>query len=820
MRLALTLDLACLWQTCPQTASRQIPTLRHCATAYTTGRPARGRRAAGPAPRAGSDGDSRRTPVLSVAQDLVIRVRGQVQGVGFRPFVWQLARAHGVTGQVLNDPEGVLIHAHGATQAFLDDLTAKAPPLSRIDAIETAAHCFADLPKGFLIAASEGVGARTRVTPDAATCPDCLAEIRDPADRHHGYAFANCTHCGPRLSILDRLPYDRAQTSMAAFEMCPACRAEYEDPGDRRFHAQPVACAACGPRVWLERKGETQPGDPLDAASDLLKEGHILAIKGIGGFHLACDATNPQAIATLRTRKGRPTKPLALMAPLDLLQAHATPSEAERDLLQDPAAPIVLLQKQGAPLPDLLAPGQTRLGWMLPYTPLHHLLFDRIATPLVMTSGNLSGEPQVIGNDEARDKLSRFADAILLHDRDIRRRLDDSVERITPHGPMVLRRGRGRVPGTLPLPPGFEEAPDTLATGGQMKGAICLTKTGQALLSHHLGDLDDRLCFEEFRKAVSDYAQLFDHAPSRIACDLHPEYRASIFARSLAGDRGLPLIPVQHHHAHLASCLAENLWPRDGGRVAGIVLDGLGLGTDGTIWGGELLLGDYASFERIAWLRPVALPGGDAANREPWRNALARLDASGLAPLADRLLPDRPLETLRHAMAEGINAPLSSSAGRLFDAFAAVIGFDGPQSFEGEAAMGIEALASAAPPEAAREPYGFGIPTGTGALDDTPMWEEVARDLRDGIAPEVMALRVHVGLARSFALQARRLVEDGRAEAVALSGGCFQNALLLALTFAALDGVPVLHQTGVPANDGGLALGQALVAMAAPDPDR
>jgi hydrogenase maturation protein HypF len=786
MRWAIPLDLACLRQTCPQTASRRSSDLRSDA----------------------------RTAVLSDPHDLTIRVRGQVQGVGFRPFVWQLARAHGVTGQVLNDPEGVLIHAHGASPAFLDDLREKAPPLSRIDAIETAPHAFDAPPTSFLIAASEGVGGRTRVTPDAATCPDCLAEIRDPADRRFGYAFANCTHCGPRLSILDRLPYDRAQTSMAAFAMCDACRAEYEDPGDRRFHAQPVACAACGPRVWLERDGAEQAGDALGAAALLLQEGHILAIKGIGGFHLACDAANAGAIATLRNRKGRPAKPLALMAPLDILLRHAAPTAEELDLLQGPAAPIVLLEKHGAPLPDLLAPGQATLGWMLPYTPLHHLLFDRLPTPLVMTSGNLSGEPQVIGNDEARAKLSRFADAFVMHDRDIRRRLDDSVERVTPHGPMILRRGRGRVPGTLPLPPGFEDAPDTLATGGQMKGAICLTKTGQALLSHHLGDLDDRLCFEEFRKAVADYAQLFDHAPARIACDLHPGYRASTFARTLAEETATPLTRVQHHHAHLASCLGEHLWPRDGGAVAGIILDGLGLGTDGTIWGGEVLLGDYAGFERIAWLRPVPLPGGDAANREPWRNALARLDASGRAALADRLLPGRPLATLRHAMAEGLNAPLSSSAGRLFDAFACLLGFDGAQSFEGEAAMGLEALAARAPGAEGGPPYGFGDPARGGAMDDTPLWDGAARDLADGTAPEVMAHRFHAALARSFALQARRLVEDGRAHAVALSGGCFQNARLLDLTLKALDGLPVMFHAHVPANDGGLALGQALVAMA------
>ncbi len=750
---------------------------------------------------------------MSDAKGLAIRVRGQVQGVGFRPFVWQLAQTHGVLGQVLNDPEGVLIHAHGATDAFLDDLRTNAPPLSRIDAIETASHTFSGRPKSFLIAASEGVGARTRVTPDAATCPDCLREIRDPGDRRQGYPFANCTHCGPRLSILDRLPYDRAQTSMAAFEMCADCRAEYEDPGDRRFHAQPVACAVCGPRVWMEVDGAEKEGDALDAAADLLKSGGIVAIKGIGGFHLACDATNAEAIAALRARKGRPAKPLALMAPLDRLLDYADPTEGERDLLMSAAAPIVLLQKRGAPLPDALAPGQTTLGWMLPYTPLHHLLFDRLETPLVMTSGNLSGEPQVISNDEAREKLTRFADAFVMHDRDIRRRLDDSVERITPRGPMILRRGRGRAPGTLPLPPGFEDAPDTLAVGGQMKGAICLTKTGQALLSHHLGDLDDRLCYAEFRKAVADYTQLFDHAPTRVACDLHPEYRASAFARSLTEDDTTRLIHVQHHHAHLASCLAEHIWPRDGGAVAGIILDGLGLGTDGTIWGGEVLLGDYSGFERIAWLRPAALPGGDAANREPWRNTLARLDASGLSALADDLLPDRPLATLRYAVAEGINAPLSSSAGRLFDAFAAVLGFHGKQSFEGEAAMKLEALAANAPPEAAETPYLFGDASQAGAKDDTNLWEDVQRDLGDGIAPEIMALRFHAGIAQSFARPAQRLVDDGRAKAVALSGGCFQNALLLDLTIKALGEVPVLHHGSVPANDGGLALGQAMVAM-------
>ncbi|MEM7723132.1 MAG: carbamoyltransferase HypF [Pseudomonadota bacterium] len=757
-------------------------------------------------------------PTTPTSTGLRIRVRGQVQGVGFRPFIWQLARKHGVTGEVLNDPEGVLIHASGASDAFLSAIRSEAPPLSRVDAVEVTDHLFEAAPTGFLIAASDGVGAQTRVTPDAATCADCLAEINDPSDRRAGYAFANCTHCGPRFSILDRLPYDRAQTSMAAFEMCADCAAEYADPGDRRFHAQPVACPACGPQVWAETAGaDDRLDDPITRARDWLADGKIVAIKGIGGFHLACDATNAAVIDTLRDRKNRPTKPLALMADLEVLTQYATPTEAERARLLDPAAPIVLLDRIASDLPDTLAPGQSTLGWMMPYTPLHHLLLAGFDRPLVMTSGNLSGEPQVIGNDEARAKLSRFADGFLMHDRDIRRRLDDSVERETPHGPMILRRGRGRVPGILPLPPGFEDAPDVLAVGAQMKGAICLTKTGQALVSHHLGDLDGRLNYDEFRKAVADYTDLFDHAPARIACDLHPGYRASGFAKSRAEAAGLPLIEVQHHHAHLAACLGENLWPRDGGKVAGIILDGLGLGSDGTIWGGEVLLGDYHRFERITHLRPVPLIGGDAANREPWRNLLAQLDGADMDGVADELLAERPRDLLRQAVTQGVNAPLSSSAGRLFDAFAAALGFDTAQSFEGEAAMRLEAMAHKAP-LSRDHPYSFSRTVD--GLDPGPLWQAWLGDCETGTRPEAMAMRFHAGLAQAFAATARALVEDGKAQAVALSGGCFQNTLLLDLTIKALGDVPVLLHGKLPANDGGLALGQALIAAAAPNTDR
>ena len=726
-----------------------------------------------------------------------IRVRGQVQGVGFRPFVWQLATDMGLAGDVLNDGEGVLIHVTGQqVERFIERLTLDAPPLASLDSLEVE-DIDLDVSQGFVISASGLKGAETRVVPDAATCLDCLQEIRS-AGRRSGYAFTNCTNCGPRFSILKELPYDRDQTTMASFHMCPACRAEYEDPHDRRFHAQPIACPDCGPRLSLRPEAP----DPLEEAARRLQSGEILAIKGLGGFHLACDATNSAAVALLRTRKHRPTKPLALMAPLDIVQVFAHPTAAEIDQLQSPSAPIVLIERTDA-LSDAIAPGVHELGWMLPYTPLHHLLCDLVRHPLVMTSGNVSSEPQVVHNDEAVEKLSSIADAILMHDREIARRLDDSVLRVGKHGPMILRRARGFAPGTLPFPEGFVRAPDVTAYGAHLKSALCLTKNGQALLSHHLGDLDHPLTWEEFLKADKDYSALFDHQPAAVACDLHGQYRSSQHAASL----GLPLIEVQHHHAHLAACLAENLWPSDGGKVAGIVLDGLGLGTDGTIWGGEVLLGDYQSFERRAWLKPAPLPGGDAANREPWRNLLARLDQCGRHNHADERLADKPIQHLRMAIANGTNAPLSSSVGRLFDAVAAHIGVAADrQSFEGEAAMQVEAIARRCTWNKPQILAGYAIEDQDHEIDPSVLFTIT------GEAADI-AMGLHVWLAEVFAARARALVAAGEAKAVALTGGCFQNALLLELTVQALGNVPVLVHRLVPANDGGLALGQALIAQ-------
>lgn len=738
-----------------------------------------------------------------LTKGLRIRVRGQVQGVGFRPFIWQLAQRYDVKGHVLNDPEGVLILAvSDDPDAFLAAITGEAPPLSRVDGVEQSIISFDTPPHSFEIVESKGSGAETRVTPDAATCKACLADIRGDDPRRRGYAFTNCTHCGPRFSILAGLPYDRTKTTMAAFDMCDDCAAEYSDPSDRRFHAQPVACAACGPQIWFEDLSGKHD-NAISIAAEKLARGAILAVKGIGGFHLCCDATNAEAIATLRERKNRPGKPLAIMGTLDHISRYAGTTDADRQSLMSAAAPIVLLDKAGD-LPEGLAPGQSRLGWMLPYTPLHHLLIDAVKGPLVMTSGNISGEPQVIGNDEARQKLAHLVDGFVMHDRDIARRLDDSVLQNTPQGPMILRRARGEVPQTLALPEGFEVSPQVIAFGGHLKSAICLIKNGQALLSHHLGDLDEALTWDEFVKADNDYADLFDHTPEVFACDLHAGYRSSQHAQMRA--RTGTLVEVQHHHAHLAACLTENEWPLDAGPVAGIILDGLGLGPDQTIWGGELLLGDYRTFTRASHLSPAPLVGGDAAQREPWRNGLMRLDQAGLADFADELFRAHPVDVLRQAARAGLNAVPSSSAGRLFDAVAAVIGVKADrQSFEGEAAMLMEACA-AGPFD---DPYPFGSDLNTDVL-----FRAITDDLKSGCSKSSMSARFHVGLAHAFAMPARALVENGSAQAVALSGGCFQNKLLLDLTVQALRDVPVLVHNKVPANDGGLALGQAAIASA------
>ena len=734
--------------------------------------------------------------------------------MGFRPFTVRLAAEQAVRGEVHNDGEGVLIHAEGADlDRFAADLAARAPALARVEAIERSRAAPRPGLTGFAIRESATGTVRTAVTPDAATCADCRAEIADPLARRYRYAFTTCTQCGPRFSIVTGVPYDRAATTMASFAMCPTCRREYEDPADRRFHAQANACPACGPRLWLEVGGEEQPGDAVAGAVALLRVGAILAVKGMGGFHLACDARNQEAVLLLRARKRRPGKPLAVMAPdLATVARFAEPSAAEAALLAGPEGPIVLLEAAGEALAPAVAPGQWALGWLLPPTPLHHLLLEAFGGPLVMTSGNRAGEPQAIGHAEARSQLGPFVDGFLLHDRTIARRLDDSLVLPAAGAARLLRRARGHAPASLPMPPGLAGAPPVAAYGGQLKAALCLTADGRALLSQHLGDLDDAATAQEFARAERDYALLVATAPEVIACDLHPDYRSTAHAEARARELGAPLERVQHHHAHVASAMAEARWPVDAGPVLGVVLDGLGLGDDGTVWGGEFLLCDYSSFARLASLRPVPLPGGDAAQREPWRNLVAQLDGCGLAAAADRLLPGRPLGLLRAAVAGGINAPLSSSAGRLFDAVAAAVGVaPDHQSYEGEAAMLLEELARRGlAGDAAAYPF---VTSGV-TLECGPMWAALLADLDAGVPSEAIAARFHRGLAGAVAGLAGRLATAHGARAIALSGGCFQSRTLLELCLAALRDRVVLTHAKVPPNDGGLALGQAVVAAA------
>ncbi|MEE3624072.1 carbamoyltransferase HypF [Nitrospirillum sp. BR 11752] len=530
-----------------------------------------------------------------------IRVRGLVQGVGFRPHVWRLARALDIAGSVANDGEGVVIHVWGdaaTLDGFQNRLRDEAPPLARIDSVEAWPHD-GPAPRGFTIAASATGTVRTGIVPDAATCPACRAELFDPANRRQGYAFGNCTHCGPRLSIVRAIPYDRVNTAMAAFRMCPDCAAEYANPADRRFHAQPTACPACGPRLWLEPTPDAGT-DPLDAAAALLRAGGIVAVKGIGGFHLACDAANTAAVTELRRRKARDAKPFALMArTVDEVGRYCQLDDMASTLLLSPAAPIVLLPRRpdGPPLPDGLAPDQDHLGFMLPYTPLHHLLLARLDGPLVMTSGNRSDEPQEITNEGARDRLAGLADAWLMHDRAILNRLDDSLVATTSEAPAILRRARGYAPAPLALPPGFDGLPPTLAMGGELKATFCLLRDGQAILSQHIGDLENAAALDDYRALLRLYRDLYDFTPAVIAVDAHPDYLSTTLGAALAQECGARLVPVGHHHAHMAACLVDGgIGLAEGGEGAfGVILDGLGLGTDGTLWGARSCAGDIAA---------------------------------------------------------------------------------------------------------------------------------------------------------------------------------------------------------------------------------
>ncbi len=691
-------------------------------------------------------------------------MRGLVQGVGFRPTVWRLAHACGITGDVGNDSEGVLIHAWADTSTlddFVERLRSGCPPLGRIDSIERHALHGTPPPSGrFRIVASAGGHAHTGVVPDAVTCRACIDETFDPASRRYGYAFTNCTHCGPRLSIVQAIPYDRPNTTMAAFALCAACACEYDDPADRRFHAQPVACPACGPRLWLElADGSVAEGDPLDATRRFIQRGKIVAIKGLGGFQLACAASDHAAVAKLRVLKHRESKPFALLArDVAMIELYCMVSAADEVLLESPAGPIVImpmLSMTGRGMPDPfpgVAPGIATLGFMLPSTPLHHLLMQSLDGPVVLTSGNLSDEPQCIDNDEARQRLAGMADAWLMHDRDIARRVDDSVARIMVGVSRLLRRSRGYAPAPLRLPRDFAAAPPVLAMGAQQKNTFCLLRDGEAVLSHHIGELENGETYRDYTVSLARYQHLFEHDADFVAVDLHPEYLSRKLGIDIAQQRHLPLAEIQHHHAHFAACLAENDVGL-GTDVLGIVLDGLGMGLDNALWGGEFLLGGYVDFKRLGSFTPVALPGGAYAIYEPWRNTYAHLSASlGWRRFAKQyaklelhhFLADRPLMLLDQMIDGGINSPVASSAGRLFDAVAGALGVCRERvQYEGQAAIELEALIDTRTlhdeDDALAYPFDI-VENGTSLLiDPKPMWIALLDDMLRATAVPVMA---------------------------------------------------------------------------------
>jgi hydrogenase maturation protein HypF len=748
-----------------------------------------------------------------------VRVEGIVQGVGFRPFVYGLATRLGLGGLVGNDVDGVFAEVEGspaAVERFLASLAADAPPLARIDRITTTAMA-PDGTAAFSIAPSQpGPQRRTLVSADTATCADCLAELADPDDRRHGYAFINCTNCGPRFTIVRDVPYDRPLTTMAGFAMCEVCAAEYHDPSDRRFHAQPVCCPACGPRLALtDAAGKPLPGEPLAAAAGLLREGQVLAVKGLGGYHLAVDASSEPAAAALRARKHREDKPFAVMvAGVTAARRLCDVDDAAAAVLASSRRPVVLLARRPSPgVAASVAPGNRQLGLMLPYTPLHHLLLSEVARPIVLTSGNVSDEPIVYADGEAGERLRGIADAFLTHDRPIQTRTDDSVVRVFRGREMVLRRSRGYAPEPLRVRARF--ARPVLACGAELKNTFCLARDNHAFVSHHIGDLENAETLRSFTEGIQHFRRLFDITPEVVAHDLHPEYLSTKYALELDG---VELAGVQHHHAHIASCLADN---EADGPVIGVAFDGTGYGTDGTIWGGEFLIAGPGGFERAAHLEAVPMPGGAAAIRQPWRMAAAYLDAADPAGSADLDVARRnqPLWPAVVSMGRrGINAPLTSSAGRLFDAVAAILGVRDAINYEGQAAVELEQLADPAEPGAYRAAITEPDAPGGQALriSGTDLVRAVAEDVTAGTDRSVIAARFHNGVAQLITDCCLLLRERSGLSTVALSGGVFQNVLLLAATVSRLEGhgFGVLVHSRVPCNDGGISLGQAVVAAA------
>ncbi|MEH1937662.1 MAG: carbamoyltransferase HypF [Nostoc sp.] len=790
-----------------------------------------------------------------------IRVRGTVQGVGFRPTVYRLAKACGLHGDVCNDGQGVLIRVSGSEEAlteFVARLQTECPPLAKINELIRTPYKGKFHFNNFVISSSVNSAIKTEIVPDSATCPQCQQEIFDPFSRFFRYPFTNCTHCGPRLSIIRAIPYDRCNTSMSAFVMCSECRKEYHDVENRRFHAQPVACHACGPTAWLERAdGKSVTAsmfsmlDDVDAVCTLLQKGEIVAIKGLGGIHLACDATQETAVQKLRQRKRRYHKPFALMArDIEVIEQYCIVNTKEKELLTSSAAPIVLLQmkdKDGygeslfTPNSSLVTPnslhiassvaaGQNTIGFMLPYTPLHHLILRRMNRPIVLTSGNIADEPQCIDNDEAREKLKTIADYFLFHNREIINRVDDSVVRVIGDKAQTIRRARGYAPASISLPPGFHNVPQILAMGSELKNTFCLLREGKAILSQHLGDLENAAAFNAYQETLNLYLNLFEHQPEVIAIDKHPEYLSSKLGKELADKNQIKVYPIQHHHAHIAACMAENGIPLDSPPVLGIALDGLGYGDDGRLWGGEFILADYRKFKRLGTFKSVVMVGGKQAIYQPWRNTYAQLVAAKLWDDCEqkyteleifKFLKNKPLKLLNQLIDKGIYSPSASSVGRLFDAVAAAIGIYRDEcSYEGQAAIAMEAIVDVSSLNNDKEtliyPFSFSFSDSIYCIDPRPMWQALLNDLQQQIPQPVMAAKFHKGIANAILEMVKHLCQENLINQVALTGGVFQNCILLEQVSKRLQtlGIKVLTHSLVPANDGGLSLGQAVIAAA------
>jgi len=771
-----------------------------------------------------------------------IRVCGIVQGVGFRPTVYRLAKVFGLKGEVYNDGEGVLIRVSGSEEEitdFVNKLYQECPHLARINEVIRSPYLGEFDFNDFVISRSVNSVVKTEISPDAAICPQCQREIFDPFSRYFRYPFTNCTHCGPRLTIIRAIPYDRNNTSMANFSMCKECEKEYQDVENRRFHAQPVACFVCGPRAWLER-ADGKPVisdmfsmlDDLDAVCTLLQKGEIVAIKGLGGFHLACDATLQNAVQKLRNRKYRYHKPLALMArDINIISEYCYINDLEKQLLTSSAAPIVLLKiKDNSKLASDLAPGQNTLGFMLPYTPLHHLILRRMKVPIVLTSANISNEPQCINNEDAKDKLSKIADYFLLHNRDIVNRVDDSVVRVIDNKIQTLRRARGYAPAPIILPPGFEKIPPILAMGSELKNTFCLLREGEAILSQHLGDLENASAFNAYQETLNLYLNLFQHKPEIIAIDKHPEYLSSKLGKELATVNNIKLAEIQHHHAHIAACMAENQISLDTKPILGIAFDGLGYGEDGTLWGGEFLLADYQSFQRLATFKPMPMIGGKQAIYQPWRNTYSELiKAFSWEEIQEKyrdlaiikFLENKNPKLLNQIIEKGINSPLTSSVGRLFDAVAAAIGICPEQcSYEGQAAIEMEAIADTNILNNDKETLNYSFKLEKSAniyyIDTSPTWREILDDIKQHISSSEIAAKFHQSLAIAMVTTVKKLRQEHEFKQIVLTGGVFQNQILLKQVKMRLEKleINVLTHSIVPTNDGGLSLGQSVIAAA------